>query len=513
MQTTDSQFDEQAVADVRRINWSLRASFPKELDDDVNLFVLNQSLLDGTDLLGPTDRNFILPWDKYDYVNYDDRVISMEYTSEEKDPYSATEAIADIVLNNYDELFSPGSNSPLSSYILPRRPFKIFMGFGNTVLPQFFGLSERMPEVEHDSRTVKFHLIDFMSFLFEREVGSTIILEDKRTDEILEFIFENEFNLTPGQFELDTGSNIIPFFYIPKGTKFGPVVEQLMEAEMGRLYMNELGVIRFRNRYNYDMEPVLTLDEGNVIEYKGSMDTNIINSMQVTANPRAVQENQPIYQSIEEYDIANNQTIPIWVPFENPVRTAFAPSYAASEVSDAPYYIASSSQVVLSNFTVFAEAALFEFTNNSGSAQTITDITVWGEPAKPLLSEPINVIEQNQESIDKYEEQWYPSREGIKNDYLQSATAASSLALVVINDHKDPSSIVDLTVRGNPALQLGDAVELNLPGYSGLHIVTKITNLIRSGGFIQRVKVKHREQISFFTLNVSQLDGTDVLGI
>lgn len=514
MQTTSDKYNAQAVKSMRKVSWAIRFSPTKILDDDVGIFTLNQSLLDGGDVLAANDRTDILPWDKYKYVNITDRLIGMEVTHEELDPYSVSSALADVELNNVDGLFNVGGTSNLSDYILPRRPFKLFMGFRDTVLPLFFGLNENSPKNNRETRTSQWHLIDFLSFLGEREIGSTIMLQDVTTDEALAYIFENEFDLTESQYDLDVGANLIPFFYVTKGTKFKNIAAKLMEAEMGRLYMNELGVIRFRNRYNYDLTPVMKFTMANTIQWVQSSDEEIINSIQITANPREVQEDIKVYSDENLVDFAAGETKDIWIEFEDPVvnGTVTSPSYSATEVSGASHYVASSSQITLENIDVFAESAKLTFKNNDAAEQSISALVLYGDAAKPIYREPINIIEQDDASVAKYEEQWYPSFEGIENDYIQSETAAVGLALYILNDYSEIGSIIDLTVRGNPALQLGDAVELELPDISGIFIVTKLVNVIRNGGYEQRIRVKQREQVTFFTLNQSLLNGGDVLG-
>src|SRR5690606_20384802 len=114
------------------------------------------------------------------------------------------------------------------------------------------------------------------------------------------------------------------------------------------------------------------------------------------------------------------------------------PVFSAVELSGASYYIASDSDVVITAFEVFAEAAKITFRNNSGSAQTVDELVIYGDAAKPIYREPINVIEHDADSVEKYGELWYPSRdEPMRNDYIQSPTAAVGIALRILNDYKD----------------------------------------------------------------------------
>lgn len=512
MQAVDQRFIELAQGNIQPVSWKLRISFDKQITPDIKFFTLDDSVLDGGDLLAPDNSLAIQPWDAYDYKAYDDRVISMEITHEELEPYSSAKGYADLVLNNYDLLFSPDSASVISGQVLPQRPFRLYIGFENTALPLFVGLNPKMPEISRREGTAKFHMVDFLSFLYTQEIAQTTILLDKTIDEILSELLQL-LGLIPSQFNLDISTTVIPFFYVSKGQLFGEVAEKLMEAELGRLYMDELGTIRFRNRYAYDTTPLMEFSNelSNVIDWQGSNDSSIWNAVRVKANPREVKDYQPIYQAREQITIQAGQTIERWITLDDPVVSATPPTFSASEVSNAPYYTATSSQVVLDSMDVFAEALKLTFTNNNGAVQTISDIVIWGEPAKPVFEKPIEVVEFNQESIDKYGYNWYE----IENDYIQDQTMATSRALTIINDYKDLNSVLVLDAKGDPSRQTGDYATVNIPGYIGNYCISKITNILTPNPleYRQRVVLRHKPMVTFFTLDVSVLDGEDVLAI
>lgn len=512
MQTITPRWVELATGNIQPVTWKLRISFDKQITPDIGFFTLDESQLDGGDLLAPDDSLVAQPWDSYDWKAYDDRVISMEVTHEELQPYSSAKAYADLTLNNYDLLFSPDSGSPISENVLPQRPFRLFLGFEDTALPIFVGLNQGMPEIDRRSATAKFHMVDFLSFLYSQEISQTTILLDKTVSEILSELLQI-LGLIPSQFELDVSTTIIPFFYVTKGTTFGYVAEKLMEAELGRLYMNELGIIRFRNRYGYNETPVAEFSTSlsNVNDWKGSNDSKIWNSVRIKANPREVKEYQPIWQSQEEFLFNPGETKDIWVNLDDPIISATDPEYSATEVSNAPYYISSSTDISLVNMDVFGDSLKLTFNNSSGSQESITDIVVWGEPAKPIYEKPIEVVEIDQDSVDKYGNQWYE----IENDYIQNETTATNRALTILNDYKDINSVVEIDVKGNPALQVGDYLTLDVPGYIGSYSISSKKEIILSDPFeyTQRLVVRKRPLVKFFILDESQLDGEDVLGI
>lgn len=268
MQTVSSKFNQLAQGSVRPISYQLRASFDKSFNDDVDFFILSSdseshSLLDGNDVLAPNDTNIIAQWDKYSYQDYTDRVISLEVTREIIEPYSIVQTMADVTLNNFDDYFTPDSGSPIDQYILPKRPFRIFMGFDGEVVQTFVGLSDKMPVIDKKAGTASFHLIDFLSIIFGKSVIEDTLLLDKTTSEILDILFQS-LGLLSDQYVLDDSFNRIPFFFVKKDDNLGTIINNLMEAEQGRLFLDELGIIRFLNRQNYNDTAVASHDHKEI---------------------------------------------------------------------------------------------------------------------------------------------------------------------------------------------------------------------------------------------------------
>jgi hypothetical protein len=513
MQTTTATFTQLANGHVRPVSASVRASFDKSFDPSITFFTLDVSILDGPDILGPTGDNPVQLWDQYAYTNYDSKLISAEVVRQELEPYSVAQAFADVTLNNYDSYFTPNSGSPIQSFILPRRPFRLNMGFGGEMLQQIVGLSDGMPEIDKAGRTASFHIIDFMSYLFDKDIGESILLENVTTGEVLDYLFQY-LGLSTDQYVLDESFNTIAFFFVERDTRFGDVASKLLEAEIGRLYLDETGVIRFKNRYSYDMNPVMTFDKSNTIDYQESGEDLIINSVKIIIKVREVQPSQSIWTSSTVYPIKVGESIDVWLKFSDPITTMTDPTYSAIETNTS-YFISNLNDdgtgtyanVVLASSDLFSTTAKLTFQNTGASNAYITAIDTYGTPAK--IVDTIEVIEKDQSSIDDFEEQYYE----INNDYIQDVNSATARALMLINDFKNYGSVIDIDVKGSPALQLSDALTLNLDGYQGTYIITKTTNLIPDPRFRQRLRVRKKTAITFFTLDVSILDGTDVLGI
>lgn len=511
MQTTGLAFRQRAAGHLRPLAWQLRASFDKQIDDSIDFFELDTSLLDGDDLLAPTDSNIIAEWDKYSYADYSDRVIDMEVTREVTEPYSIVQSYADVTLNNYDNYFTPNSGSPIEDFILPKRPFRILMGFGAETVPVFVGLSEKMPRLDKQSRTVTFHLIDFLTLIFDKEVGETTMLLNSSTSEILSELFQG-VGLLPSQFDLDDSFNRVPYFFVKKGVKLGSVVQDLMKAEQGRLYLDELGVIRFKNRQNYSTTSVYSFDKANTIDYHVSDEDDIINYVKLKANILELQSEQSVWEQALPIYVPVGATVEVWGTLNHPTTAITTPVYSEVQVESSHFRATQDStgntpyaDIDLVSDDLFGDTAKLVFENTGSLNGYVFAIDLWGTPI--VQADTILVEEKDQTSIDNFEERLYE----LETPYIQTRNDAISKAAIMVDDFKDYGSLVDWDAKGNPALQIDDVVDLDLDGYQGDHVITKIVQGMSLGKYWQRLRGKSKAPRMYFILDSSVLDGTDVL--
>ncbi len=511
MQTTNALYDSLSTKEVRPLSWQFKVSFDKAFDPSVDFFIIGSSLLDSGDVFAPKDSNVVQAWDQYAYEDFSDRVVSMEVTHEEVEPYSVVRAFADVTLNNYDDYFTPNSGSPIDSYILPKRPSRILMGFGGQNLPQFIGLTDRMPEIVKSNRTARFHMVDFLSFLFSKKIENTDMLTDQSTGEILDYLFQS-VGLLPDQLDFtSTSFNRIPFFFVEKDKTLGEVVKELMEAEQGRLFMSELGVITFLNRQDYSTTPTLTFDKGNTLDYRVSGEDDIINLVEITASALAEQQLQSIWSAVDRPVIKPGDTLEMWANLTYPVTSADDPVYSAKRTGSSHFIstldLAGNSaytDIDLVSMEVFSKSLKLTFENTGTFNGYIYSVDVWGTPVKE--EDVIRVTDSDQTSIDNFDEQKYT----LKTPYIQKKSAAISKAAIIIDDYKDIGDILVIKVVGNMALQIGDVVTLDLDGYDGEFVITKKEQSMQGGGYSMELTVKRKEVRAYFIIGESLLDGGEV---
>ena len=512
-----SGFNELANGDIRPLSWGTLISFDKAYDDDITFFTLNQSVLNGTDLLGSDTDNPLQAWDKYEYVDYSERLISMAVNRELDFPYSTVSSIADFSLNNYDKYFTPNSASPIASYIIPKRPVRLLQGFLNTVLPQFVGLTQGSPEISEDDGTATFTAFDFLTQIYDMPIRETGSMQDVRTDEVLAEIF-TQFGLLPGQYDLAQGRNLIKFVFFERGqVTAGDVIRPLMQAEGGLLWLSEEGIIKFRPRLEQPDDATYLFDADSIVSCDVTDDDQIINHVIITTDVREVQPFKIVYSKNTSDSTLNvvpaNGTYVYKASLQDPLLdTVVQPTpglnssvswYTASLPDDTP--VTSGVTIISTELKTNTYEMTFQNTNNF--SVNIDQLALWAQPAIRISVEPIIYENKDLDSIAKYEDRTLE----INTNFIQDIDAARSLALTILDEYSEYADIIELSVKGNPAIQLADIVEVDYENYDGLYRIISISNSLSNSNFTQVIKCRRYRGVQWFTLNQSVLNGTDLL--
>lgn len=486
-------------------------SFPRNFIDTIDFFTIEVSTIGGDDII-KGEGDVIQEWDKYEYSDYSGRLISMEWNRQEDTLNSLSLATADVTLDNSDGYFTPNGGSVIEDFILPYRPIKLFAGFGGENIPVFIGLTEKMPEIDEKNKTVRFHCVDFLYSLFNRPLDESVMFEDYTTDLILDELLQMA-GLTSNQFVLDQGFNVVRFAYFEKGSKFGDAIRELMEAEQGRFYMDETGVIYFKNRQNFSDDSVYAFSPNNLIDLKTSKQDEIINVVELRAKVREVQDLQKFWEIGEPVFIPAGESVDVWADFTDPVTTVDTPNYEDLVTTNSFFYVntvqdesgeTSGSDVTLASSYAFANSYKMTFENTGAVGYWITRLDLWATPAR--VTHEIYMREQDDTSVSKYDERVYT----IDNDFIQREDEAYSKSHIILNDYAEYGSVKTLEAKGNMALQLNDAFDLWEPSVGLLqYVITKISGSIQAGRFRQTLVGTQRDPQDYFTIGISTIEGTD----
>ena len=512
MQTTTARFEQLARADVRPIKASNRIAFSKTLDPSIKYFTLDDSLLDDVDILG-FDGGFVQIWDRYIFDDYSDRIISQEITRSRDPIVPVTQSIASFELQNTDGYFTPRGDSPIAEDLKPSRPVRLMGGFGNKTIPLFAGLTDKTPQAEFGSRVASFDATDFLTYVFNLEIGQAIVLEDKRTDEVIDAILQ-AVGLEPSQYILDEGVNTIAFCYFEPDRLVGGALRDLVQAELGSLYLNESGLIRFENRSSLNNTKVVSYEfaSKDIVSIESSDEEDIINSVEIKSSVRKVLPNQVVFS------YSQDQNNPVLVPagssaefffnFDDPVTSLDTIVGFVFNANLDGTGANTTTSMSVTGTTLFATSVKVRFTNSGLVGSYLQQLTMFGTPAKVVSDIRHTAIDQI--SIDDYG----IKKLTIENNFIQSLDDATDFASYILTFYSMFDAMVEAGVKGNPALQINDFVKINSPisNYNGLYIVDKIIDSYSSNQYKQRLRLRPSPITNPFTLDVSILDGPDMLG-
>ena len=516
MQTNSNLFA-LSQANMRQLNWSLGISWDKTYNASTTFFKVGNSgsRIGGSDLI-PGSNSVVQEWDKYQYVDYSDRVISIQLTREVEQVSSVTMCYGDLVLNNYDDLFTPGAGGPLDAYLLPYRPLRIWQGFGTELVPVFVGLTDGTPVIDEDAKTASFHIIDFLYSLKDKPMNVMPIDENCRTDEALTTAFTTA-GLLSSQLVLDRGYNTVDAFYTEKDDTLLNVLKQLMEAEQGRLYMDEQGVIRFKNRQNYSSQPVMTFDAyNNIIQVTRTREDSIVNVVEVKSNLRDLQATQKIFESSTSLLVNSNSTAELWVQFEDPVSAIDVPVYIASATTSSFAVntaedgsgTADATSVTITSDDLYSTSYRITFTNSSSNNLYVTSVIIYGQAYS--VTDSLFIREQDNTSVDKYEERLLQ----LDNNYFQDQSTAESKALTILDDYSQFAAVQQMEVKGTPQLQLEDVVRIDVFGRIQTAKIVRIESSMEDGVYNQTLRFKTFNPRTYFQVGDggSQVGATAYIG-
>lgn len=490
MQTVDPNFNIRSQGDFIPLTRGLRISFDKVWDDNITFARYDEAMYDDPEYLySPSADNPIAFWDYYDYKDFTSRVVSMEWSREIEFPYSVSSAMADFTVNNFDDYFTPDSGSPIDQYILPKRPLRLLAGYqGVGTLQQFVGITEKTPIRDENSKTASFHALDFLSDIFNTELGSIIAMQNVTTDVVLEEIFK-KFGLSDSSYVLAKGRNKIPFVFFDREKNAGNAIRELMQAEMGNLWIDEQGIIMFEPRLMVEQDPVFYFDDNNVIDITSTGEDEIINEVKIFSDIRAVngfdvvssnarEDGQPWFAGGDGFIISGGSSRPYIAELPDPCLSVVDPVLGQDTAPSWFTAVRSNGVPVTSGLTVTGTVLnsnnfVVFIQNTNGFPVEIDQMVLWGEPAR-VINRLAPFYAKDQDSIDKYESKLLE----IRNDWFGSYDNADSFARTILDAYPEGDPVIEMSVKGTYALQLGDIVSVNARSYVGLYKITKIANVL-----------------------------------
>lgn len=450
------------TASVRHPTHVLRIAWNKSIDNTIDFAVVGTSTVGGKDIVQGTFGVFTKP-DAFNYIEETTAALKLETERILEEPLGGIAyAQADVTLDNNSLRYTPNINSTVGTALLPKRPIKIYLGVRiggiDRPVPNVYGLTG-MPVEDKNNRTVSIHCFDFIKFLDETYLESTMY-QDQRSDEIIRDLLINEAGFSTDQIVLDTGLNVIPFAWFEKGTSIGNAIRKICEAEEAVFYQDEQGLLLFENRRRSRTtpfnSPVWTINSEDILFWEENPNTILINRCTVKSSPREVQATQEIWRDGLVEEIGPGDTIEVWANFDDPVTAITSPvagtDYIANSASDGTGSSMNSDVSIV--VTTFAKNAKLEITNNGAMITYLTLLRLRGTPA--IVTSKIEEIYEDDSSVSKYDRHELV----VENDFINNASFADYMAQALVDKYKEPRKRLVLTVPAIPTLQLRDMVRV-----------------------------------------------------
>ena len=517
MITVNESFHTKANGQVIQPIPKVFVSFPKTING-AGWFTLNSSQLNGTDILSSKDANPMQFWNQYDYTDYTDRLVSVDVERSIEFPYGTQAAMADFTFDNYDKYFTPGSGSTIDDDNLPGRPCRVYGGFnGEGVVSQFVGVTQKMPDINEEKATATYHADDFLTEIAKQTLNKIVVMRNARTDQVLAKIVE-QFGLNQSQYSFENGKNVIPFVFFNKGQNAGEAIQQLIQAENGKFWLDEMGILRFSPRSRGPSVPSRTLDDYSLISFTPKGFSNIINHIVISCDLREVQEFQTVYTKTPSGESVNtnwvvgpNSKITRSVKLEDPCYSIVTPTLGrASSVS---WFTAIKSDMsnVPSGITVVGAMSTNDytmtFTNTNNFPVEINEMALWGEPAK--VYDHLDYDSYEDVSVTKYGDHTMTIAD---NPFFQSYDQAVLFSDSILEERAFYNSAFEVQIKGDFSFQIGDSFDVSGGDHAGTYQIDAITWQLENGYFETVYQVHSVPHHEYLILDQSRLDDIYVLG-
>jgi hypothetical protein len=351
----------------------------------------------------------------------------------------------------------------IGDFILPKRLIKAEVGFSLSHVPKFAGLTDRIhPSTKGD--TVQIHAYDFADRLKDVIIKDTYY-SDKRSDEIIREL-ASLADIDSSKLSLEVGVLTIDFAYFAEGSIWY-YMAQVAEAEGGRIFFDEEGILRFWSRTHYSTytSPAYEFnftDHIQDVDYEVS-NSKVKNRIVVRAKPRQLLTNQKIFNddTAQSLTLGENKEFfaqfayrnELSVPALNVQMPVIGTNIKATENADGSGANLSAYLSISSSYT-FRESMRVNLSSSYPGTLYVTTFNIYGDPI--VIKQQIEQTVQDADSQGLYDVKTLE----IENDLIPTDAAALALGTQRLAELKDPRDFITIEVVGVPYLQIGDKVRV-----------------------------------------------------
>ena len=407
----------------------------------------------------------------------DEDIISFSVT-EERELNNATLPIGNISMNEMQAtLYNDGrfnldnTSSLLYNRLKPNCLVRVWIGVETINGTEWVPLGVFWTvdwKVNEKDLTVRFTARDKLQKLADSRI-TLGILHNTNLYEIARMVFEDA-GLTEHDYHIDdTFSDInIEWAFFP-GTTHLNALRTIAGAGLGVIYTDRQGIIQMKRIDMEDTEePVIYLTADNYFEKNtpllyGQTYTRI----QVRTQPYLPGDMQEVYRSLE----------PIHIPAGDTHSTTIF--FNSDAVVDTNITLEGATNTVIDEVKWYSWGAYVKLRNDGTSDEDVY-IVVNG---RPLIIQGAELItSEDEQAITDYGLIVYRLR---RNTFIQNRTIAKQIADTLLESYKNPKRAIIITWVGNPALELGD--KINIDGIDS-YIVKQVISY--DGGLTMRTETR-----------------------
>lgn len=466
---------------IRLVGQKLAVSWDKAIAYTGEFFTLNESSLNGSDVLGFSDERPFNPAHAYEMTDMTAYTKSASINRSVTFPYGIQSATGDFTIANHDKTFSG------EPYIYAGRPVRWWCGIapiaGNApaLAPMFEGFTDGSPSYTGtDEQAFSITAFDLLAKICNQTLPNMLMSTETTTDELIRQILVDGLGVEEYLLDLEQGQITIPFAWYEAGKSVGEALKEIVQAENGILYVNENGIITYRvtGLNELTTASVASFTPANIISAKQSGASDIVNSCHIKAEIREVQTRQIVYIADNENGysgdadadtmrLASNSTTNLWIDLDDPATGVDLPFIRTARSDVASYLIAvnlsgtASTGGLSVTGQLFGNRYLLKVRNSNNYAMSILQLRLWGTPAKVVQT--IDYTASVQDSIEAF------GRKAIEittNNLWGTAENVKDYAAKILQANAEFGSKLTLGVRSDIRLQIGDVVTVKLPDWA-----------------------------------------------
>jgi hypothetical protein len=355
----------------------------------------------------------------------------------------------DIDLNNFDGRFNI-NNTESALYGLLKRNRRVRVWFGVEIIPneiewylvgKFWTVSWNVPENSFKASLTARDRLDMLRYT---EFKTSEVYQNWNLYQLFELVLQDA-GLTTDDYVLDEDLQdvIIPYAWFNKMSHRN-ALSQLSQCALVQVFCDRDGKIDVLMEMEGISNVMMRYDDDNVFDSSHPSAWNqLVNYIEVTAQPLTLKETTVIYVDEETITIGAGESITLEHVFNNiPCLNIEEPTITADP------------SVIVENYEVYAWGVVATYKNTDSSSQSITKIEIEG---RPLIAEGKSIHVAKDDRLIHDDGMIKQSHE---HPFIQSRQYAQCLAGKILSLYKNSKSDISLQTRGHITLRLGDNIQV-----------------------------------------------------